>query len=154
MPDDLEPFYDMQSDPDVMRYIKAPMNHEQSQKELERFISYYSHESAFFNIWAMVDKASMQFVGICGVYENEQQEFEIAYRLRQAYWGKGYGREIARSLISYCFEHLGLKDLTAYADSRNQGSITILEKEMMFVKEFYSEKTQVTERKYSLKLEQ
>ena len=38
---DVESFYDMQSNPNVMRYIKETMTFAESRKEMDRFISYY-----------------------------------------------------------------------------------------------------------------
>ncbi len=150
--EDLAPFFDMQSNPNVMRYIKNHMNFEKSKQELERFINYYKDDKIFYNIWAVEDTDSNDFVGLCGVYKNEMFEYEIAYRLRECFWGKGFGREIAKGLIAYCFNKIELKELTAYVSKDNIGSIHILEKEMKCVKEFYSEKNGI-ELKYIINKE-
>lgn len=148
---DLGSFYDMQGNPNVMRYIKKTMNFEESKQELNRFIGYYESTDNFFKIWAVIERNSNQFVGICGVYENDRSEFEIAYRLRECFWGNGFGREIAKGLFGYCFDQIKLNELTAYASTDNVGSIRILEKEMNYVEEFYAEKENSIERKYTLK---
>lgn len=148
--EDLTSFYDMQSNPNVMRHIKPTMNLEESQQELQRFIRYYQDDTIDFNIWAVVHKDPIQWIGICGVYQNDQLEQEIAYRLRERYWGKGFGKEIAGGLIQYCFKKSSRGALTAYARIGNTGSIKILEKEMNFVNEFYSEKGKSMERKYQI----
>ncbi|WP_459209338.1 GNAT family N-acetyltransferase [Aquimarina rhabdastrellae] len=148
---DIDSFYDMQRNPKVMQYIKKHMNRLESEKELARFISYDKDETKFFNIWAVTRKDDHEFIGICGVYKNDKSEFEIAYRLRELYWKKGYGREIATSLIRYCFDELKLNELTAYVHKENKGSVRILEKEMQFIEEFYDDKTHFYERVYKLK---
>ena len=148
---DIEGFFNMQSNPNVMRYVKPTMNYEESKKELERFIDYYSSDDIFFKIWAMENIRSKEFLGICGVYKNDYKEFEIAYRLREQFWGNGYGGEIAKGLIQYCFEELKLLELTAYVYKNNIGSCKILEREMKFEKEFFSKKTNSWERMYKLK---
>lgn len=150
---DVDSFYDMQSNPNVMQYIKKTMNFEQSKKELDRFIGYYKDTSSYFKIWAILENTTNQFVGICGVYQNDASEFEIAYRLRECYWGNGYGKEIAKDLIKYCFDQMELTELTAYVSKGNIGSVRILEKEMNFVEELYSEKENSRERKYKLNKE-
>ncbi|WP_452224995.1 GNAT family N-acetyltransferase [Lacinutrix chionoecetis] len=146
-------FYDMQSNLHVMQHIKDFMNRAESEKELNKFIEYYDNKNRFFKIWAVVEKKSNVFIGICGVYKNENDEFEIAYRLRELYWKKGFGKEIARNLIAYCFEKANLNEITAYVRVLNNGSVNILEKEMKFKKEFHCEKTNSLERLYKLKKE-
>lgn len=149
--DDQEWFYDMQSNPKVMLYIKAVMNRKESKTELDRFIGYYKDTTVFFKIWAVVEKCSNKFIGICGVYKNDINEFEIAYRVRECFWGKGFGKEIAKGLIKYCFSEMHLEQLTGYVSKQNISSVRILEKEMIFVEEFYSVKENSIERKYTLK---
>ncbi len=148
---DLADFHDMQGNPHVMRFIKPPMSLAESRKELNRFISYYDQRDMLLTIWAVIEKASDQFVGICGVYLNEQEEYEIAYRLREKFWGKGIGKEIAPSLIDYCFTILQYEEIVAYVSEPNTGSVKILENLMVYEEEFYSEKYQCIEQKYSLK---
>lgn len=132
---DIVGFYDMQSNENVMRYIKPKMNLEESKKELERFINASMNEDQFYKIWAIECKANPEFIGICGVYENDKKEFEIAYRLREVYWGQDYGSEIADNLIKYCFEELGIEKLTAYVLPGNKGSVKILENRMVYLGE-------------------
>ncbi len=150
---DIQGFYDMQSNPNVMRHIKKFMNRSESETELRRFMDYYDSKDIFFNIWAVEQKDNNDFIGICGVYENDKLEFEIAYRLRELYWKKGFGTEIANSLIAYCFEKVNLNELSAYVRIENNDSVNILEKEMAFVNAFYCEKTNTYERLYKLKKE-
>jgi ribosomal-protein-alanine N-acetyltransferase len=148
---DLEPFYDMQSNFKVMQYVKPEMNLEESKAELNRFISYYYNQNINFNIWAVIELNTNVFIGICGVYENEKKEFEIAYRLREHFWGKGYGRETASALIQYCFEEMNLETLTAYARIGNIGSIQILKQEMDYKYTFVEAKNQLEEQLYELR---
>ncbi|WP_234859500.1 GNAT family N-acetyltransferase [Aquimarina aquimarini] len=146
--EDQDAFYDMQSNPNVMRYIKKTMNFEESKKELDRFITYYTEDKTFYNIWAVVESETQRFIGICGVYKNKHSEYEIAYRLRECFWRKGFGQEIAKALISYCFDIMRLPELTAYVAKENVGSICILEKEMKYIEESYAQKENILEQKY------
>ncbi|MEW7278459.1 GNAT family N-acetyltransferase [Aquimarina sp. 2201CG1-2-11] len=148
---DIKEFYDMQNNPKVMQYIKDTMNRHQSELELKRFIDYYTNDTLYYNIWAVEEKKEQILIGICGVYKNIRSEYEIAYRLRESYWQKGFGKEIAKSLINYCFLETNIDELTAYVRTQNKGSISILEKEMQFVSEFYCEKASTYERVYKLK---
>jgi len=147
---DLEPFHGMQSNEKVMRYIKKPLNYEESKTELKKFIGYYTDTTRFFRLWAIENKSYSDFVGLCGVYHNELNENEIAYRLRERFWGQGIGLEIAKGLISYCFEELGLEEIIANVDEENTGSVRILEREMRFVEREYVEGRERYSRKYRL----
>jgi len=150
---DIDGFYDMQSNPNVMKHIKKHMNRNESELELQRFINYYTDKNTFFNIWVVEKILTNEFIGICGVYENDKSEFEIAYRLREKYWKKGFGNEIAKELINHCFEKEKLSEISAYVRIENSSSVNILEKEMEFVTEFYCEKAKSYEKLYRLKKE-
>ena len=145
---DLDNFYDMQSNPAVMQFVKPPLTYEQTVEELNRFIGYYARRDLLYRIWAVADQSTDSLVGLCGVYSNEKQELEIAYRLREKHWGQGYGREIARGLIDYCFNTLQYDELVAYVCQDNVGSIKILQQEMELRAEFFSEKDQWIEQVY------
>jgi len=151
--DDLESFYDMQSSEHVMRYIKDPLNYEESSVELEKFIGYYSGSSRFFLLWAIEAKSDKGFVGICGVYHNKDKENEIAYRLREKYWGQGIGSEVSKVLISHCFSSLDMEEIVASVDENNIGSVKILERQMELVERNYDKKRERFSRKYALNRE-
>ncbi|MDF1695145.1 MAG: GNAT family N-acetyltransferase [Saprospiraceae bacterium] len=147
--DDLDGFYDMQSNANVMQFIKPTQNYEESKLELKKFIQYYSDKERFFRLWALDLLEDQTFFGICGVYDNPEGEKEIAYRIREQFWRRGFGSEVAKGLINYCRQTLQLKHIVAYADERNTGSIHILEELMHFTKRIYSEKRN----RYSIKYE-
>ena len=148
--DDLEDFYDMQSNERVMQYIKKPLNYEESKVELEKFIGYYSSNSRFFLLWAIEAKSDQQFIGLCGVYHNESKENELAYRLREQFWGQGIGSEIVKRLIPHCFTALSMQTIVACVDEENVGSVKILERQMQFVERNYTEKQKRFSKKYTL----
>jgi ribosomal-protein-alanine N-acetyltransferase len=150
---DLANFHEMQSNSNVMRFIKKPMTLMESRKELERFMKYYNQKDLLFRIWAVLESSTNSFVGICGVYLNEKREYEIAYRLLEKYWGNGIGSEIAKNLIYYCFNMLQYEEIVAYIGESNIGSIKIAEKLMPFDKKFYSIKDKCIENIYRLKRE-
>lgn len=143
--DDLDDFHKMQGNPNVMKFIKQPMTLEQSRKELSRFTKYYDQRNIHFSIWSVIEKATNLFVGICGVYLNEKDEYEIAYRFQEEHWGKGIGSEITKELICYCFTILQYPEIVAYVSKNNFGSNKIAKQFMTFEKEFYSEKDKCIE---------
>ena len=141
----------MQCNPNVMRYVKAPMTLLEAEGELDRFIGYYRDSSTFYKLWAVIRAADATFLGICGVYRNHRAEYEIAYRLRERYWGQGFGSEIGAGLIDYLFASTQLEVLTAYVHEHNTGSIAILERLMTFTGQEESDSLEGHERKYTLR---
>ena len=148
--EDFDAFYTMQSNPKVMQYIKPILNYEEAKTELAKFIRYYSDSKKFYNIWAVKHSETNQFIGICGVYQNQQTEYEIAYRLTESAWGNGYGREFAISLIKHSLEEIKLPRLVAYVYTENIPSVKILEKSMTLIEESVHQLTGKVGRKYEV----
>lgn len=148
--EDIEDFFDMQSNENVMRYVKSPLDYEESIMELEKFIGYYSGDTRYFFLWAIESRESADFVGICGVYHNDNKENEIAYRLREQFWGIGIGSEVVKGLIAYCLSTLEMNEIVAFVDDDNIGSVKILDRQMDFVERTYSKKRERFSRKYRL----
>jgi ribosomal-protein-alanine N-acetyltransferase len=146
--EDIESFFIMQSSPTVMQFIKPTQNYEEAKNELAKFIGYYSNPDKLYNIWAITISETNRFIGICGVYQNQQSDFEIAYRLIETTWGFGYGSEITASLIQYSLQDLKIPQLVAYVYTENIPSVKILEKYMTFVKESVHQVTGKMGRKY------
>ena len=64
----------------------------------------------------------------------------LGYRFEPNEWGKGYATELSRRAISYGFDEVGLKDISAFLWEDNLASKRVLEKVgMRFVER--SEKT-------------
>lgn len=147
---DLADFYTMQSNPKVMQYVKSPLNHAETKAELAKFIGYYSDPVKFYKIWAVT--RGNKFIGICGVYQNQQSDYELAYRLTESAWGNGYGSEIAVSLIHHSLSKLLLQQLVAYVYAENIPSVKILDKYMNFKEETIHKTSGMKVREYSISI--
>ena len=62
------------------------------------------------------------------MYFPDCQIFELGYRLLPGFWNQGIATEVATAWIRYCFQVLGLKNLMAFAHTKNLASIRVLEK--------------------------
>jgi RimJ/RimL family protein N-acetyltransferase len=93
-------------------------------------------------------------IGIAAFLFNELGEPEIGYRIREQFWGNGFGGEMAFGIINYGFTHMGYKIITGDAAVENIPSIKILEKHMYLRSEYYSEKYKCIDRRYEVTLEQ
>jgi RimJ/RimL family protein N-acetyltransferase len=138
---DLDNLVELNSDPDVKRYISSRLTAgEENQKDLTWFIQYYSR-SAGYGFWAAIDKSSGDFLGWFHFRPHEGaslDEPELGYRLRKSAWGKGYGTEGSRALIRKGFTELGVRRVVASTDADNIASRRVMEKAgLVFVRSFF-----------------
>ncbi len=73
-------------------------------------------------------KGSGEFIGMGGILIQEvdgKTEYEIAYSLIPAYWGKGYGTEIATQMKNFGSENIKTERFISIIDVRNQKSINV-----------------------------
>ncbi len=134
-PDDADLLVELDSDPEVMRYLsggKATPRDEIENEILPAFLSYYP-ESDRYGFWAALERATGDFLGWFhyrppwgGPLSSDTAE--LGYRLRRAAWGKGFATEGSRALIAKGFNELGVGKVTAIAYEDNIGSRRVLEK--------------------------
>lgn len=146
---DREFFYDMMSNPNVMNPIpRNAMDRKTSNEHFEKHLESGSNSET--KVWAIDSKDGVSFVGIAAYLKNDKREDEIGYRLREKYWGVGYGTEIAKGLLDYGFNSLELEFITADVNINNQKSVKILDKCLKRDIEFYNTKDNCTDRRYKL----
>lgn len=147
---DLDGMFDLHRNENVMRYTSTLGKVQtigESREELERIISGYKHPGSTFRVWGTERKSDSDFIGTCALIGEDN---DLGYRIRQQHWRRGYASEIAHGLIRYAFDVLGLEHLTGVSDARNIASVRVLDKNMQFVREFYNEEMQCTDRVYKL----
>jgi [ribosomal protein S5]-alanine N-acetyltransferase len=134
LPEDKHGFFDMDSNPEVVKYLgKITLK---SVEEASEKINIIRQQYLDLGIgrWAMVEKESNEFIGWTGlkyvkeIRNNRTDYYDIGYRLRQKYWGKGYASESAIASRDYAFNQMQLEELFATADPENIGSNKILKK--------------------------
>ncbi len=121
--------YELNKDPDVIRYTMDPVKHlEQAVEILEKTIlpqyALYNHGR-----WAVQTKSDMQFIGWCGLKARpERKEIDLGYRFLKETWGKGYATEAAAASLNYGFAKLNLPRIVGRAMPENIASLKVLEK--------------------------
>lgn len=131
--DHADPFYLLESDPDVLKYYRREVAKDRTEA-LNNLLVYvkYAMDHEGRGAWAAISKDSAEFVGISVVIHLDKnpeiKEHEIGYRLLKKYWGKGYATEMAKAMIAYGFDHLKLDDLFATTHPENLVSQKVLEK--------------------------
>ena len=131
---DADDMFAMDSNPKVHLYLgNTPFTtKEESIAYLKNVLQQYEQHG--IGRFAMVTKDGNRFVGWCGLKfitetENNHSHFyEIGYRLKEEFWGKGYAYEAATKWYEYAFSNLKINTLYASAHIDNKGSRRILEK--------------------------
>ena len=142
--------HNLHSNERVMQYTSTQgtiQSLEESKEELDRIILSYDAAGTTFRVWGIERKSDGDFVGTCALIGEDN---DLGYRIREKHWGRGYASEVALGLIRYAFDVLGLENLVAVADARNLASVRILEKNMHFVKTYYNQAMDCTDRLYQL----
>lgn len=77
---------------------------------------------------AVVDKATNQLIGLCGLNPYKEDEPEIEFKLGVSYWGKGYATELGRQMIQEAFVSTDILGIYGIAELKNTASRKVLEK--------------------------
>lgn len=150
--EDLSTFYDLESNPEVLKYEDGCVkNLKETKEELFGFIRKYDEKNNYFWIYAVERKQDGAFIGTVALI-NSKFDTEIGYRLIQNYWANGYGLELCKALINYA-RKIVLQRLIAFVIDKNIASKKILEQLFFKVENcFLNEELQLQETKYVLEL--
>ncbi len=139
--EDVDELYDLDSDPEVMRYLTGGVPHTREfirDRALPHYLSFYARYPSF-GFWASIEKASEAFMGWFHFrpYKPAPEEIELGYRLKARFWNQGYATEGSRALIDVGFRELNVSRVVATTMRVNARSRRVMEKlGMRFEKEF------------------
>lgn len=130
--DDLELIAELDSDPEVKRYIDngAPVDRTELAEMLEWWLGWYDR-FAGYGFWAAIDKATGDFLGWFHLRPGDGAgplEPELGYRLRREAWGHGYATEGSKALVDKAFAELGVARVYATTMAVNTASRRVMEK--------------------------
>jgi RimJ/RimL family protein N-acetyltransferase len=141
--DDVDNLVELDSDPDVMRFINGgrPTPRQEIESDvLPRFLDYYGRFVGY-GYWAAVERSTGRFVGWFHFRPAEAahaDEVELGYRLRKSAWGQGYATEGSRALIDKGFAEFGVQRVVAFTMIVNVASRRVMEKAgLRFVRTFH-----------------
>ena len=128
---DLEDLVSLNSDPEVMRFFPAALDHQGSQNLLTRLQNQYKDNG--YTYYYAEELESGNFIGFIGLawqdFESQWTPFtDIGWRLKKEFWGKGFATEGAERCLEHGFTALGIKDIYAVASKVNLPSIRVMEK--------------------------
>jgi RimJ/RimL family protein N-acetyltransferase len=127
---DLDALYDIQSRPDVTRYLLFDARtREQVRVVLEQRIRAVGLERDALNL-AVVLSETGEFIGdvVLFLRSREHRQGEIGYVFHPDHGGHGYATEAARVLLGLGFENYGLHRIVGRLDARNTPSARVLER--------------------------
>lgn len=126
---DLEPYADMNRDPEVMRFFPSVLDRAHSQASLERQRRFIAERG--WGLWAVeVDGAFAGFTGLAvpGFEAPFTPCVEIGWRLRREFWGRSIAYRAARQALEYGFGVLHLPELVSFTAVVNLRSRRLMER--------------------------
>lgn len=131
-PEDAPLLCELDSDPEVMRYISkgepTPLSRIRG-RILPAWLRYYeAYEHLGF--WAAHERATHAFIGWFHLRPGrlEPEEMELGYRLRRDAWGRGYATEGSRALLDSAFTRWNIDRVIATTLAANRASQRVMEK--------------------------
>ena len=128
--DDVDNLFNLNSDPEVMRYLGRPAPREVLRDEIIPF-----HLGAYqrfdrLGTWAAESASNGEFLGWFHfrAEDGDITNIHLGYRLHRPAWNKGYATEGSMALINMGFTDLGVQRVFAHTMTANAASRRVLEK--------------------------
>ena len=129
--DDLDAMVALDSDPEVMRFIRAPITEATQQDRLVQLIGRLDRDyGPGLGFWSVFPKETPKnFLGFVLLTTlDSNNEVEIGWRFNRTAWGRGYATEAAQVVLDYGFRDLALDPIVAVIKPGNQRSLAVAEK--------------------------
>lgn len=134
--EDQEPFAQMNSDPEVMRYFPQALDRVQS--DLFADLIQIGLEEKEHGLWAVElrNDGSLpptHFIGFVGLSEPTWDApftpcIEIGWRLSRSFWGRGFATEAAKHVLDFGFQVLKLNEVLSFTSLLNARSMAVMER--------------------------
>lgn len=126
---------DLDSDPEVMRYISGgvPSTKKEAECAMERILGHQQRYDNRLGVFRCHLEESGEFMGWFhlrpGKHELDNLDsLELGYRLKQKFWGRGFATEVSRALIEKAFSELGALEVWARTLKGNTASQNVMQK--------------------------
>ena len=125
---DQENFFLLNSNPDVVRYIRPVKTRQECEAFLKEVMD-AALQYPNYGRWAVEEKSSGDFIGSFALIPVENTEhYQLGYALLPEQWGKGYATELTLSALDYIFRKTELPLVYGYTELPNSGSRQVLVK--------------------------
>lgn len=129
-PEDIDLFVDLDSDPEVMRYLTggAPQSREDYEKRVPELLNYMAKNPGL-GLWPTYLNDTNEFIGWYILkHLPDNGEVEVGFRIKKKFWGNGYSTEAGKALLKHGFGTLGLKKIAAIVRPDNFASQAVIKK--------------------------
>jgi RimJ/RimL family protein N-acetyltransferase len=128
---DREPFFALNTHPDVVASLGTSPSRAESDAMVERYTAELEREG--WGFWAVEVLGGAPFVGMVGLHRlppwiPAAPAVEAGWRLHPDHWGHGYATEAAVASLRYGFGEAGLDEIVAYTTTVNARSQAVMER--------------------------
>lgn len=140
---DAENFFLLNSDEEVMKYIRATKSKDECDAFLKQITEAYKI-NPLIGRWAAYEKASKKFVGSFAIIPIEGTELiQLGYAFLKENWGKGFASELTKEGLNYYFKNTKADHIYAIAEKDNVASHNVLLKNVFVLDKKYKEEEKV-----------
>ncbi|MEO6244757.1 MAG: GNAT family N-acetyltransferase [Opitutaceae bacterium] len=126
---DLEPYFDMCSDPEVVKYLGdgTTLSRTDAWRHLAIFLGTWQLRG--YGMWAAEEKTTGRFVGRVGyLHPAGWPGIELAWALARQFWGLGLASEASRACLNYGFTACKFDHVISLIQPQNSRSIAVAER--------------------------
>jgi [ribosomal protein S5]-alanine N-acetyltransferase len=124
--DDFSDFFRLNSDKDVMRYIRPVQTRKQAASFFIKILEAYD-KAPGLGRWGMYIKPGNEFAGSFAIIPVQQSEdIQLGYAFLKEHWGSGYASESVKGGIAYAFDQLQLTQIAGITFPENLLSQKVL----------------------------
>lgn len=126
---DLEPWAEMNADPEVRRHFASVLTHDEALAEAGRMRAALAQRG--WGAWVLEIPGEMPFAGFVGLMvpawsAHFTPAVEIGWRLPRPAWGRGYASEAAAAAAAFALDVLKLDELVAITVPDNEPSRRVM----------------------------
>jgi RimJ/RimL family protein N-acetyltransferase len=127
--EDLDPFLEIHSDPEVMRHLtlQGVPGRAGAWRMLALLAGHWTLRG--YGQWTTVEKATGLVVGRVGLWNPEGWPgLEVGWVIRRSHWSRGYATEAAQAALDFAFEVVAADHVISLIHPDNGRSIRVAEK--------------------------
>jgi RimJ/RimL family protein N-acetyltransferase len=126
---DLEPWAQLNADPEVMEHFPSVLTREESDVLAARCREHL--ETNGWGLWAVEVPGVTPFIGWVGLARPAFEAhftpaLEVGWRLARRWWGHGYASEAARACLGFAFGELELDEVVSFTAVSNERSQAVM----------------------------
>lgn len=126
--EDADAFFALNSNPEVMHYIRPVKDRAGSDLFLAENLQAYQANPAFGR-WSAGLKRTGAIIGSFAIIPlRNTSDWQLGYALFPNYWGMGLATELTLAGIEYAFTRAGLRQIYAVTEAKNIASRQVLQK--------------------------